>query len=358
MPADSPPPAGQVTASGQRSAAAGTINGPVLTGDSPRVDARTLVLGPGGIPRPADAVITAGMNNLPRPPAGVFVGREAALARLDLGLAGGGSVVVTQAVYGLGGVGKSELALQHAHTRKGSYMLIWWITAEDRSGIEAGLAALAGRICPELALAATTPEAAGWALAWLQAHTGWLLILDDVTEPGDVQALLGQLHGGRILLTTRRDAGWARIAAPVRLDVLDPGPAAALITAATGQGEPGDEQVALEIAGELGFLPLALDQAAAYITQTRIPLARYLALLREHPARMHAATTGGRRSGPSPGCGTSPCRSSAGPPRLLPGCCGCWPATRRTASPAASSAAGTAAPRRRMRRWGCWPPTA
>src|ERR1700677_2445639 len=208
MPADRPPPAGQLTASGERSVAAGTVTGQLLTGDNPRVDARAPVLAPGSIPRPADAGITAGMNNLPRPPAGVFVGREGALARLDQGLSGGGSVVVTQAVYGLGGVGKSELALQHAHARRGGYVLIWWITAEDRSGIEAGLASLAGRICPELAPAATTPEAAEWALTWLQAHTGWLLVLDDVTDPGDVEALLGQLHGGRILLTTRRDAGW------------------------------------------------------------------------------------------------------------------------------------------------------
>jgi hypothetical protein len=48
-----------------------------------------------------------------------------------------------------------------------------------------------------------------------------------------------------------------------------------------------------EIAAELGFLPLALDQAAAYITRTRIPLGRYLDLLRAHPARMHAAGAAG-----------------------------------------------------------------
>jgi len=86
-----------VTASGERSVAAGTVTGPVLTGDSARVDARSLVLA-GGIPRPADAVAAAGMSNLLRPPAGVFAGREGALARLDEGLLGGGRVVVTQAV--------------------------------------------------------------------------------------------------------------------------------------------------------------------------------------------------------------------------------------------------------------------
>jgi tetratricopeptide (TPR) repeat protein len=266
----------------------------VFTGDRVRVDARSLVLPSGGIPRPADKVISAGMNNLPRPPAGVFVGRRDALVLLETGLSGGGGVMMTQAVFGLGGVGKSELALQYAHSHRASYELIWWVTAEDASQVEAGLAGLAGRICPELALTATTAEAAAWAVTWLQCHAGWLLILDDVSDPGDVEPLLGQLHGGHVLLTTRRDTGWQRIAAPVRLEVLAPGPAAALITANTGTADPGDTHVAGEIAEELGFLPLALDQASAYITRGRIPLSRYLELLREHPARMYAAgATGG-----------------------------------------------------------------
>jgi hypothetical protein len=250
---------------------------------------RAPVLPAGGLPRPADVVVAAGMNNLPRPPAAVFAGRQDALARLEAGLSGGGSVGVTQVVFGLGGVGKSELALQYAHAHRRGYALTWWVTAEDGSQVEAGLAGLAGRLCPELALAATTTEAAAWAVTWLQANPGWLLILDDVSEPGDVEELLGQLHGGRILLTTRRDTGWQRITVPVRLDVLAPAPAAELITGMTGRTGTEDELVAGQIAAELGFLPLALDQAAAYITQARVPLARYLDLLRQHPARMYAA---------------------------------------------------------------------
>jgi tetratricopeptide (TPR) repeat protein len=281
-------PGGDQQASGSRSVAASQISGMVVTGDDARIDARAPVLGT-GIPRPADVTAATGMHNLPRPPAAVFVGRADMLARLERGLADGTSVVVTQAVFGLGGVGKSELALQHAHTHHRRYPLTWWITADEPGKVEAGLAALAARVCPDLALAATTTEAAAWALTWLQAHPGWLLILDDVSDPADIGPLLGQLHGGHILLTTRRDTGWQRIAAPMRLDLLAPAPAAALITSAIEQASPADEQTAAEIAAELGYLPLALDQAAAYIAQARITLPRYLELLREHPVRLYAA---------------------------------------------------------------------
>ncbi len=243
--------------------------------------------------QPADVAAAAGMNNLPRPPAAVFVGRESAMARLQAALSGQGSAVVTQAVHGLGGVGKSELALQFAHRHRDQYPVIWWVTADNAAHTETGLAALADRLCPDFAATATTAEAAGWAVTWLQVHAGWLLVLDNVIDPADIRSLLGQLHGGHILLTTRRDVGWHKAAAPVRLDVLDPSPAVDLITDVTGQASPEDRKTAAEIASELGFLPLALDQAIAYIAQMRITLDWYLGLLRQHPARMHAAVPEG-----------------------------------------------------------------
>jgi tetratricopeptide (TPR) repeat protein len=242
-----------------------------------------------GIPAPAAVSAAPGTHNLPRPAARVFVGRDSALSKLRGALAGDASAVVIQAVYGLGGVGKSELALQYAVACREQYPLIWWITAEDTAQLQAGLAALAARLCRPVATAGTTAEAAEWGIGWLQAHRRWLLILDNVSDPDDVEPLLGQLPGGHIVITTRRDAGWDRIASPVRLDVLDPGPAADLITARTGSHGQADQDAAASVAAELGYLPLALDQAAAYITQTRITPAAYLQRLREHPAAMHAA---------------------------------------------------------------------
>ena len=131
---------------------------------------------------------------------------------------------------------------------------------------------------------------------WLQAHDRWLLILDNVEDPADIEPLLGQLGGGHVIVTSRRDADWGRLADPVQLDILDPAAAAQVLILRTGQHGAADEEAAAQIAAELGFLPLALDQAAAYIVQQRISLAAYLASLRRNPARMHAAGSDAQRT--------------------------------------------------------------
>jgi Domain of unknown function (DUF4062)/NB-ARC domain len=311
-----------------------------------------------GLPGPAEVAASPATHNLPRRPARVFVGRHSALGQLRGALAVGASAVVTQAVYGLGGVGKSELALHHAHACRADYPLIWWITAEDQAQIQAGLAALAARLCQQIAQAGTTAEAAGWATAWLQAHPRWLLILDNVNNPADVEPLLGQLTGGHILITTRRDTGWNQVADPIRLDVLDPGPAADLLTIRTSHHDHASRDAAAAIAAELGYLPLALDQAAAYITQTRITPATYLARLRRHPAAMYAAGSEQERRTIAR-VWTSPSTRSRPATRRPSSSCAFSPATRPMACPA-SSLVGATRPASwpSMRPSACSPPTA
>jgi tetratricopeptide (TPR) repeat protein len=259
-------------------------------------DNRRIELAAGVVPHPAAVDLAGPVIGLPRRPVRVFEGRHEALSVLERALGTRGGAVVTQAVYGLGGVGKSELALQYAVGRRGEYGLVWWISAAGAGQVEAGLAALAGRLCPAVAVAGTTSNAAGWTTGWLQAHDRWLLILDNVEDPADIESLLGQLGGGHVIVTSRRDADWGTLADPVLLDVLDPAAAAQILISRTGPHGTADVEVAGQIAAELGFLPLGVDQAAAYIVKQRISPAAYLASLRGNPARMHAAGTGTQRT--------------------------------------------------------------
>jgi metal-sulfur cluster biosynthetic enzyme/tetratricopeptide (TPR) repeat protein len=239
----------------------------------------------------AEIAAPPGLRNVPVRP-GLFVGRARELARLDAALAGPGGVVV-QAMHGLGGIGKSTLAAYWAAAHASDYTLTWWITAATPADIDAGLASLAVALQPALSGALPMETLREGAVQWLAAHRGWLLILDNVTDPADVAPLLARAPAGRYLITSRRASGWHRTAVPVRLDVLDPAEAQALLAAILTQDQPRELEGTAELSAELGFLPLAIEQAGAYIAETGITPTEYLDLLTRYLADMYAQTAEG-----------------------------------------------------------------
>ncbi|BEL05659.1 FxSxx-COOH system tetratricopeptide repeat protein [Actinoplanes sichuanensis] len=219
---------------------------------------------PAGVP-PPQTVGGGSVHNLPRASA-VFFGRDlgALAGRLGGDEAG---VVVGQsgAVHGLGGIGKSELVNHYARGYLSRYSLVWWITADSPANLDLGLAELTRRLHP----VATLADARAWAVGWLQSHTGWLLILDNVEDVGHIDALLGAVADrGQILVTTRRDLGtvwWAKLGlTPLPLGVLARSASVQLLTRLSGRD---DVEGAGRLASDLGDLPLALEQAAAYVCQ-------------------------------------------------------------------------------------------
>jgi tetratricopeptide (TPR) repeat protein len=282
---DPAPPPADVQAAGVKSIAAREVSGIAATGDHTYIDNRQINLAPGALLAPAEVACPAGgVWNLPRRVDQIpFVGREQVMAVLA-GVLESGSGVIAQAIAGLGGIGKTELALRHAWAHRDRHPAVWWVTADTPANIEAGMAGLAYRLHPPIQPATTSAEAARWATGWLQAHPGALLILDNVDVPTDIQALLGHLDGTHVLVTTRRDVDWRRTGlTALRLGVLDPSAAADLLVELSG--DP-DHHAAAALAKQLGCLPLALDQAGAYITEHRIGLADYRSLLEADPGRV------------------------------------------------------------------------
>ncbi|MET9619087.1 tetratricopeptide repeat protein [Kitasatospora indigofera] len=237
--------------------------------------------------RPAAEVIaTEGLDNLPYRKD--FVGRDSELDALDLALARPGRALV-QAVHGLGGVGKSALAIHWAATRAHRQGLapVRWISADSPAALQQGLADLAAALQPELSQFLPVEDLAERAVQWLATHSGWLLILDNVTAPSHIAGLLGRATTGRYLITSRLATGWHDATTRIRLDILDPAEALALLTSRTCVAGPRNMDGADDLCAELGHLPLALEQAAAYIAQNPLLTPRdYLGLLAEYPADM------------------------------------------------------------------------
>ncbi|TDD80061.1 FxSxx-COOH system tetratricopeptide repeat protein, partial [Actinomadura rubrisoli] len=201
-----------------------------------------------------------------------------------------------------GGVGKSTLAARYAAARAGERRQkspVWWITADSAAGVRAGLADLAAALQPGLSAVLPLEALAELATAWLSAHEGWLLVLDNVTDPADVAPLLGRTMSGQIVVTSRLGEGWHRYGArPLRLDVLTERQSVELLLRIAAHLDPVTGGAA-ELCGTLGFLPLAIEQAAAYLHQTRLAPAAYLDLLAARPGAMYDQAARGADAAPT-----------------------------------------------------------
>ncbi len=229
-----------------------------------------------------------GIDNLPSRP-GQFVGRESELVSLTSMFASSGPVPVT-VVYGLGGIGKSALVARWAASKAHVNSPILWLTADTASEVTAGLVGFATRLQPALAQAIEADQLGERALQWLATHTGWLLVLDNVEDFSVIAPVLARVGtGGRVLITSRRASGWQPGTAIVRLGVLEPSESLRLLAGLLTGAGPRYEDGAAELCATLGHLPLAIEQAGAYLAQDPFLTPRaYLQLLADYPAQMFA----------------------------------------------------------------------
>ncbi|WP_344621194.1 tetratricopeptide repeat protein, partial [Actinosynnema pretiosum] len=245
-----------------------------------------LVVEPFRVPAMESVPAVAGVDRRPAAPE-VFVGRTDELAQLDAAVADSGRAVVV-AVHGLGGVGKSTLASRFAERQTDRFSPVWWVVADSPGAIDTGMADLAEALVQDTA-GLPLEHRAALGVRWLATHNGWLLVLDNLTAPADAAELLERVHTGTIVITSRQGTGWRGITT-VALDVLTPQQAVELLTRIIRTDWPeADLSNADALCEELGWLPLAVEQAGAYIGQARITPAAYLDLLGRYPDRMFAA---------------------------------------------------------------------
>jgi hypothetical protein len=226
---------------------------------------------PEGVWQPISEVdAPPGLDNLPVKPGTNFVGRDRELDRLDAVLSDPGQVVV-QAVHGLGGIGKTTLVAHWAATRPHGLSPVRWITADTTASVEQGLAKFAAALQPALAQVLEVEQLADRALQWLATHSGWLLILDNVSEPADIAEVLARAGTGRIVITSRLALGWQQATTFVRLDVMNPDESLQLLTGIFTAAGPRDCDGATELCEALGHLPWPSSRPARIWRRTALP---------------------------------------------------------------------------------------
>jgi tetratricopeptide (TPR) repeat protein/transcriptional regulator with XRE-family HTH domain len=213
------------------------------------------------------------------PPVRGFRGREsevAAVANCLQAPHANGKDVSAAAVHGIAGVGKTQLARAYADSHKEEYNLGWWVSAETRLDIATGVGQLAIRLGASEEW--SSAELLNFLFEELRSRESWLLIFDNVTTPADVESFIPLDGGARgHVIITSRNPSWRMLATPIGIDVLSIGSASRLLT---DWSDDEDTVTAEALALELGQLPLAIEQAAAYAADTSISLGEYLDLFR------------------------------------------------------------------------------
>lgn len=205
-----------------------------------------------------------------------FTGRRELLDSLHQRLSAGTTAVLPEALHGAGGVGKSQLAIEYVYLHQQNFDLIWWIPAERPAQIQSALVELAARLeLPVPSTANTAVPAALEALRIGRPYSNWLLVFDNAEDPDSVEQFFPKGGPGSIVVTSRNGA-WRDVANSLPVDVFERQESIDLLRR---RGPDLAIDDADRLAAALGDLPLAIEQAAAWRAETRMPADEYLELL-------------------------------------------------------------------------------
>jgi tetratricopeptide (TPR) repeat protein/transcriptional regulator with XRE-family HTH domain len=223
---------------------------------------------------------------VPYPRNPLFTGREETLQRFYnlLHVQKGSTVPQILAICGLGGIGKTQTVLEYAYRFQREYQGVFWARGETSETLITDFVALAERLQIPDRDHQERKRVVEALKNWLVATPNWLLILDNVEDLTMITEFLPSRGSGHVVLTTRKQATGV-LAQRVELFKMSQEEGALLLLRRAKLLETGavleeaadeDRISAQELSQLLDGLPLALDQAGAYVEETGCALADYL----------------------------------------------------------------------------------
>lgn len=217
-----------------------------------------------------------------------FTGNEEKLSQLQQALQQTNAAALSQpqGISGLGGIGKTQMALEYAYRHQRDYQAVLWVGADSASTLTSEFVSIAHALgLPERG-EQDQQAIVKAVMHWLLHNSNWLLIFDNIDNLAVAEPFLPKAGQGHIVLTTR---AWALggVAQRIELQKMEPEIGAKLllrrahllpVSAPLTIMSADTRKAACEISQMLGGLPLALDQAGAYIKETPCALEVYIEL--------------------------------------------------------------------------------
>src|SRR5215469_3232531 len=174
--------------------------------------------------------------------------------------------------------GKTQLAAEFAESlwQSGGVDLLVWIEATSRASVLSGYAAATADATGR-AQASSCESVAAQFLSWLsETSRPWLVVLNDLADPADLDGLWPVGRAGRLLVTSADAA-----AVPSDMRVVRVGPfslrEAVCYLSERLWADPDKRHGAIELARDLELQPVALAQASAVIASSPLSCREYRA---------------------------------------------------------------------------------
>ncbi len=224
------------------------------------------------------------LSNVPYQRPLFFTGRQNIIRDLHKMFKAGKTVI---GLNGLGGIGKTLTAVEYAYRYGTEYQAVFWVTADER--LTSDLVALASLLGLPEKDATEQSVAVNGVKRWLERNTNWLLILDNVDNLSIVRQFIPYATRGHILLTTLAQV-LGNIAHSIEIEKMTLEEGARFLLQRVRILKPHEDLEAASstvlaqakaIVQAVDGLPLALEQAGAYIEEIGYDLGQYLARYQE-----------------------------------------------------------------------------
>ena len=207
------------------------------------------------------------------------------------------------ALYGLGGIGKTQCALGYVYANMDVYDRIYWIPAVDRTSLLSGYQNIAKAARLRFLQNISSVEIANEVLLWLKQQPNWLLVIDNLDDIHVADNLLPENGSQKhTIITTRNPNADGIPAEPLEVPLLGPNDSIDLLSTlskVTVQPDSPEEHQAAEIVRRLGYLPLAVEQAAAYVREVTADFSAFLEEYERNREKLHTWVPAGNRQYPN-----------------------------------------------------------
>ncbi|KAN0095792.1 hypothetical protein V8E51_016503 [Hyaloscypha variabilis] len=227
-----------------------------------------------------------------------FVGREEVLARIKTGLSSpsayGPKIVVIRA---MGGQGKTQVALEYCRRSRNAFD-IFWLDATSEGDLKTDFALLSHVLDPSTGPdLETEARVSNVRRALASQKSPWLIVFDNYDDPASYNILkfIPDNKLGMVIITSRHKdtESLAPKGNRIELTGLNATEANRLLLLESELNQPANISWdhAASIVHRLGYHPLAIAQAGAYINMRNLDLKDFLAVYNEQKAMILKDTT-------------------------------------------------------------------